>query len=93
MNRLQLLLGKLAEECAEVAKASLKAQHFGLDDVYNGSSNAFSIRAELDDLAAIVEMLNDEFSLEYTPNAENILKKKIKVNHFAEYSKAKGFVS
>lgn len=93
MNRLQLLLGKLAEECLEVAKEALKAQQFGLDSTYIGSSNEDRIRQELDDMNAIVEMLNDEFNLGYVPDAERIFKKKIKVNKFAEYSKAEGFVS
>lgn len=92
MTRTQLLLSKLAEEGCEIAQISLKAQQFGMEEVYpaKGLTNAQRIHLELDDLMAIIEMLNEESGLGYTPSRERIEAKKAKVNHFAEYSASLG---
>ena len=88
MNRKQLLLCKLAEEASEISKIALKTQQFGFNEIKpdQGLTNAERIYQELDDLAAIVEMLKDEFGFGYSPNREAIDDKKYWVNHYAEYS-------
>lgn len=98
MNLTQHLLGKLAEEAAEVAQIALKAQYFGLDEVYAGQvgeplSNAERIHRELDDLMAIVAILNRDHGLGYAPNIHWQDAKEIKVNQYAEYSASLGLLT
>lgn len=95
MNRLQLLLSKLAEEGTEIAQIALKTAQFGLHEVCEGQplSNAERTHGEIDDLMAAVEMLNEEFGFGYTPNRARIEAKKVKVNKFAAYSESLGMVS
>lgn len=94
LDRLQYLLGKLAEEGVEIAHISLKTQQFGLDSDNDGLlelTNREHIHKELNDLFAIVKMLNDECQLDYDPNEAMIKKKMTKVNFFHEQSKRLGF--
>jgi len=95
MDREQLLLTKLAEECSEVAQITLKAQQFGLQEREPSTSfnNAERMHLELNDLLAIVEMLNDECGLGFEPDKNLISAKKAKVNKFAFYSAELGRVS
>jgi len=95
MNRLQLLLNKLAEEGAEVAQIALKTAQFGLAEVCPGQllTNAQRAHQEIDDLMAVVEMLNEEFGFGYKPNREHIETKKSKVNKFARYSESLGLLN
>lgn len=95
MNRLQLLLNKLAEEGAEVAQIALKTAQFGLVEMCPGQpfTNAQRTHQEIDDLLAAVEMLNEEYNFGYIPNRERIEAKKAKVNKFAAYSESLGMVT
>src|ERR1035437_8475269 len=92
MNRLQLLLGKLAEEGVEVAQIALKTQQFGLHEVCAGQplTNAQRAHKEIDDFMAQIEMLNEEFGFGYVPNRERIEAKKIRVNKYAALSVSLG---
>ena len=76
MNLEQLILGKIAEEASEIAKAALKAQQFGLDDCDPATrvSNGDWLTAEYHDLQGMFAMLNmllkqegPGFTLEATP--------------------------
>jgi len=93
MNRTQLLLSKLAEECSEVAQMAIKTSQFGMDDVWTTLTNRKRLHEELDDLMAIVDMLNEESGLSYARNEKRILSKKERVNYFAEYSIKLGLVT
>jgi len=88
MNRQQLLLTKLTEECNEVAQIALKTQQFGFDEIRREQpyTNAERTHQELDDLNAIIEMLNEEYNFNYKPNRTRIAVKKDKVNRYAAYS-------
>jgi len=93
MNLLQHLLVKLSEECNEVAKEALKITIFGPGD-YNPhdpdkTPNIERIYRELDDLQAVIELLNDT-GFGYKPSPWNILEKKLKVIKYLEYSIARG---
>lgn len=92
MNRLQFLLGKLAEEAAEVSQMALKTQQFGLHEIYHIQelTNAQRTHLELDDMMAIVHMLNTEFNFGYEVDRINISKKIAKVNKYAHYSEELG---
>ena len=95
MNREQLLLVKLAEEAAEIAQIALKAAQFGLDEVYEGTpgqSNANRIHGEIEDMLAVVEMLNDECNFRHFPNRVYRTAKKAKVNKWALYAVSLGQV-
>ena len=93
MNLLQHLLVKLSEECNEVAKEALKIVVFGPGD-HNPkdqlkTSNINRLFAELDDVRACIELLNNT-GFGYEPNEKNILDKKVKVLKYLEYSVEKG---
>ena len=94
MTLTQHLLGKLAEEGSEVAQIALKTQHFGLSEKCHGQpfDNSERTHQELDDLAAIVEMLN-ELGLGYQPSRERIETKKAKVIHYLQHSVKLGTVN
>lgn len=85
MNLTQYLLGKLAEEAAEVAQMALKCQQFGLHDQYKEELNSERLRAELNDLMAVIELLNEASDLAYkAPN--NFAHKNKIIMEWAEYS-------
>lgn len=89
MNRLELLLTCLAEEASEVAQAASKMNRFAMHRVFPGrdNTNAQVTHLELDDLLAVVEMLNEEFVFGYEPSKANIAAKKIKVNKMNDLHK------
>lgn len=57
----QYLLGKIAEECAEIAQRASKAQRFGLTEKQPGQDkdNAERLMEEMHDLHAVLWMLQD----------------------------------
>jgi hypothetical protein len=61
MNRTELLLVCLAEECAQVQHAIAKTLRFSFDDTFPGvtSANAQDIVSEFTDVLAVMELLED----------------------------------
>jgi hypothetical protein len=94
LNRLQYLLCKLAEESSEIAQIALKTQQFGLEERYpkDPKNNKERIHSELNDLNAIIELLNEEFSFGYKYDPYYIIEKEKKLNHYFEYSKQLGMI-
>jgi hypothetical protein len=94
MNQLQHLLIKLAEEGSEIAQVALKTSPFGPLEVMPGQphNNFERTHHELDDLWAMVEMLNDQFQFGYTPNRARMEAKKVKVRNYLGYSIHLGLV-
>ena len=94
MNQLQHLLTKLAEECSEVAQIALKTSQFGPTEVMPGQplNNFERCHQELDDLWAMVEMLNDQYGFSYCQSRERIESKKEKVRKYLGYSIHLGLV-
>ncbi len=92
MNRVEYLLTKLAEECVEVAHRCHKAQCFGLDDVEKSqdATNIDLINFELNDLFAVVEMLNEEDHIDLKLERHYIEHKKEKVRKWMQYSIDRG---
>lgn len=98
MTRIQLLLGKIAEECNEVAQRALKAQQFGLDEVQDGQvfPNSKRLTVEMRDLLSVCRMLEDEaddIGLELTfltPATFNA--NRVKVEKFIKLSQKRGMV-
>lgn len=90
MNRIEHLLGKIAEECAEIAQRAAKAQQFGLDEVepkqdYN---NAERINHEFNDLLGVMELVQKElYGWQVgTVDRARIEAKKAKVEKFLLYA-------
>lgn len=92
MNKQEHLISRLAEEAIEVAKECLKANSFGIDDQYKGMPPIRKkIVAELNDLFAVVEMLQEEGVLPLSVVSDRMIDaKKKKVFKFMKYAKKKG---
>lgn len=88
MNLQQLMFLKLSEECNEVGQECSKIIQFGMDEVYApiGKSNRDRLRAELQDLFAIVQILNEDHDLRFVPSPEAVEIKRLKIMHYAGYS-------
>ncbi len=99
MNRLQWLLSKLAEEASEVSQISLKTSQFGPDEVMPGQplTNFQRTHGELNDLLAIVEVLNDEYNFDFKCDLNSLDRnaielKKQKLEKYYRYSVSLGLV-
>lgn len=88
MNKITYLLICLIEECAEVIHRACKAIRFGLEEVQPGQEwkNAYRLNDEMNDLAAVAEMLEEE-SVFFRPALVYRAGKKKKVNKFMDYSR------
>ena len=95
MNRTEHLLTCLIEECAEIQKAAAKALRFGLDDHAPGdtATNAEDIADELLDLAAVMEMLEQEGIIPKPGAGKSTQRKKDKVEKYIKYARGRGTVS
>lgn len=88
MNRLQYLLTVLSEECDEIGKLCSKSQRFGLNSLNpeTGKVNNIEIHKEMNDVLAVLRLLNTEFNLGFEVD-ENLINAKIeKMQRFEEYS-------
>lgn len=92
MNREQLLLNKVAASASEISRRALKCQQFGFDDGWDEIPNRDALNFELNDLYALVQMLNSEFGLAFESDKYASMEKQAKVNRWAEYSEEKGFL-
>jgi len=94
LTREQYLLTKLAEEAAEIAQMALKTQQFGLNEVRAGQdlTNKQRLIGELNDLFAIVEILNDEYDLGFKPDYDATMKKIEKIKKYYALSQDLGKV-
>jgi len=93
----QYLLGKLAEEASELAQIAIKAQQFGLHEVFgeqgdNPLSNVQRIENEFNDVIGIVDMLNREARVGIDEDPDKILAKRHKVNKWRNYAREQGMV-
>lgn len=57
MNWTQYLLGKLAEECTEIAKEALKNQQQGVGSIWQGRPAILTVRSEFYESMALMQML------------------------------------
>lgn len=89
----EYLLDCLAEEAAEIIQAVTKAHRFGLDDLYpkRGTSNREQLALEVDDFAAVVELLRDRGVIP-AQSETAIEQKRIKIAKWLAYSQGKGLV-
>lgn len=99
MKYRQLLLAKIAEECAEVAQRALKAQQFGLYEYQKNTdkNNLDRLEEEFVDLLTVYDMLYEVINRE-TPFKNNthfgqkMKEKREKIGKYHEYSVALGEV-
>ena len=80
MNLEQYLLCKLSEESSEIGQIAMKTQQFGVHEVCPDQpyTNAERIHQEIDDLIAVVDLLN-EIGLDYNRSEDRIENKKVKM--------------
>ena len=92
MDRKELLLTIVMEECGELTQRISKAVRFGLDEVQEGQdlSNAERIVYEFNDLLATLGVLEDEGYLDNIIDLSAIDKKKLKIEKYLCYSKELG---
>lgn len=94
MTKREHLLVCLAEECTEVAQACAKALRFGLEDSYpgycDGKTNREAIVAELHDVLAIIDLLEDDDILIMPADRDAIESKKAKVRKFMGRARTTG---
>lgn len=96
MNNLQFLLLKIGEEAKEIGLVADKTIQFGLDSNNNGQlslTNKEHLFKEMNDLLAVVEMLNEECGLGFTPDPQAIAEKKKKVQHYRSITQELGNMS
>lgn len=65
MNKEQMLLTLIMEECSEIAQAASKCLRFGSQKVFPGREidNLENMKSEITDLRAVVFMLEDELDV------------------------------
>lgn len=86
------LLTCLMEECAEIQKAASKALRFGLAHAPGSKplTNAQLIAHEVNDLVAVVELLEEAGLIERSGTLRALEEKKIKVKMFMNYAREQG---
>ncbi len=94
MTRTEHLLTILSEECVETAQRVSKAIRFTLDEVQpeQDLTNAQRIVYELNDIMAVMEILQEEGIFGEFINRKMIDKKKLKVAKYLAYSTEIGTV-
>lgn len=94
MNVEQFLLGKIAEEAGEIAKEALKAQQFGLESYHPDDparvTNRERLISELNDLLAVVTMLEPNIHDLIQPGNYAQRDKVLKVNRYLRLSQELG---
>jgi len=97
MNTQEMLMMILGEEACEVGQMASKINRFGMHEVFHDPvnnpqnlTNAQRMYKELDDLNAMVDLINQMYGFEYTPNQQNIIDKQKRVMHYLEYSQQLG---
>ena len=88
MTRQEHLLDILIEECAEVIQRATKAKRFGMQEVQPDQdlTNERRIVYELNDLLGVADLLLGN----QWEDADAIIAKKRKVEHFLQYSEQCG---
>lgn len=95
MNRLQYLLSKVSEECAETAQRAHKAALFGINDIQPGvekGDNATRLIEEFSHIVAYMQLLKIEGYIPETINWEEVDKKKKELEYWYQFSIEKGQV-
>ena len=81
----------LAEEAGEVIQAVAKINRFGLMSSYTSETNEEILFKEINDIFAVVEMLEESFGVKIRDDFK-IQEKKDKINKFKLESRSLGFL-
>tara|TARA_R110000850_G_scaffold6589_4_gene25435 strand:- start:586 stop:876 length:291 start_codon:yes stop_codon:yes gene_type:complete len=94
MTTEQYILGKLAEEAAEVAQIAIKSQQFGLDMVFPkyGETNLDLLIGEVNDTLGVLGMLNYDFERKAAWGNETQQAKRLKVQKWYHVAQGMGMV-
>lgn len=93
MTNEQYLLGKLAEEAAGLAQIAIKAQQFGMREVFGAQnkdaelSNMQRIQSEYNDVIGVVRLLNQECDAGIEIAPADIAAKCAKVEKWRAYAR------
>lgn len=98
MTESEYLISKLGEECSEVAQMTSKINCFGLDDVYDNVdknpksyNNRERLVGEINDLFAVIELLQDAGHLPFTiRDSQQVRDKKVKLGRYMDQSRKLG---
>ena len=90
MNRQEHLLTILTEECAEVAQRATKAMRFGMDEIQPGQglTNKERMILEVNDLFAVLSMLEEKNQGISWVNHSLVTQKKRKVEEFRVFDES-----
>lgn len=87
MNRLEHILTILMEECTELCHVTSKAQRFGLHEKRDlPELNSDRMQKELNDIMAVICLLNDEFDMDLHIDPDLIVQKQEKISEYLAYS-------
>lgn len=90
-NPLTYNLGLLTEECGEVVQVINKIRRFGLISNWDGETNKQKLFNEINDILAVVELLEQNFNIEIRDESR-IQEKKDKIAKFMVCSEQEGFL-
>ena len=97
MNKEQMLLTLLSEECTEVGQRASKAIRFGLDEIQKGQelTNRERLHQELVDIIAVVQYLNYGYDFDFdfdNIDWKAVAEKKERIDKYMKYSSELGRV-
>jgi len=95
MNKQQMLLTILMEECNETSQRASKAIRFGLEEIQEGQNltNAERLVYEFNDILACMELLFAEKHIPYHIDPVESGLKKVKIEKWLKYSKECGTIT
>lgn len=94
LTRYQFLMGKIAEEASEIAQRAAKCQQFGGKELEPGQdlNNDYRLWREVQDLYAVLEIVDQEYKYSFTRDVFCITAKVEKLDKFYRYSQSLGMV-
>jgi hypothetical protein len=94
MNREQMLLVKLIEECAEISKVATKALRFGMNSIQpsSGETNRKLLKEEHKDYMATLMLLQDETGVFFSMTNDEIRERKARIEEYFKVSQNLGIM-
>lgn len=88
MDKEQFYLKLIEEECAEIIQVCSKASRFGIDNYHKdlAKSNRIRLKEEINDLFAVLQLLQDECNINTEADEYMINEKLYKVEKYKKFS-------